>query len=183
MQEEIDERWPRLLPGLAATPGIGFVAVESLAHGSVVIGADGRRHLATDFVSGIDPLAPFGAHAPWALKRAMGMPSAPDIYVNSIVDPDTLEIAAFESLVGAHGGLGGWQDRGLLIAPTHLIDETLTQIWGADHLHDVLVSMLVQLGHRRHLVPTGMAPDLSSPVPPAPPPAEHLIPDKDGLHD
>ena len=52
----------------------------------------------------------------------MGMPSAPDIYVNSTVDPETLEITAFESLVGAHGGLGGWQDRGLLIAPTHLLD-------------------------------------------------------------
>ena len=51
------------------------------------------------------------------------MPSAPDVYVNSAVNVSSLEVSAFEDLVGAHGGLGGWQDRGLLIAPSHLVDD------------------------------------------------------------
>jgi hypothetical protein len=151
VREEIDERWPKLIPGLATTPGIGFVAVQSRAHGHVAIGAQGSRRLEDGFVDGTDPLAPFGAHAGWALLRAMEMPSAPDIYVNSEVDTATLEISAFEGLVGAHGGLGGWQDRGVLLAPAHLLESQATEIRGAEQLHAVLVSMLVQLGHRSQL--------------------------------
>ncbi len=151
VQEEIDLRWPRLLPGLAATPGVGFVAVLSREHGHLVIGADGYRCLDDDSVHGHDPLTPYAAHASWALLRAMRMPSAPDIYVNSAVDPATLEVSAFEGLVGSHGGLGGWQDRGLLIAPTHLLAGAPAEIRGADELHRVLVSMLVTLGQRTEL--------------------------------
>jgi hypothetical protein len=149
--EEIDERWPKLIPGLATAPGIGFVAVQSRAQGHVVIGAHGSRRLEDGVVDGIDPLLPFGGHAAWALLRAMEMPSAPDIYVNSEVDPATLEISAFEGLVGAHGGLGGWQDRGVLLAPAVLLDSHASDIRGAEQLHAVLVSMLVQLGHRSQL--------------------------------
>ena len=151
VQEQIDERWPRLLPGLTATPGVGFVAVLSRQHGHVVIGADGSRRLDDDHVSGLDPLAPYPAHAPRALLRAMQMPSAPDIYVNSSMDAATLEVSAFEGLVGSHGGLGGWQDRGLFIAPTHLLDARSPDIHGAEELHHALVSILIRLGHRTQL--------------------------------
>ncbi|MET0999877.1 MAG: phage holin family protein [Marmoricola sp.] len=158
VREQIDQRWPRLLPGLAVTPGIGFVAVLSREHGHLVIGPAGYRRLDDDIVSGLDPLAPYPAHAARALLRAMRMPSAPDIYVNSAVDPATLEVSAFEGLVGSHGGLGGWQDRGLFIAPTHLLDSAPPDIVGAEELHQVLVSMLVRLGHRTHLTrPVGTA--------------------------
>jgi uncharacterized membrane protein YvlD (DUF360 family) len=158
VQEQIDARWPRLLAGLAATPGIGFIGVLSREHGHVVIGADGYHRLQDGIVSGLDPLAPFAAHAPWAMLRAMEMPSAPDIYVNSAVDTATLEVSAFEGLVGSHGGLGGWQDRGLLIAPTHLRDAAGPEIRGAEQLHGILVSMLVRLGQRSHLPrPSGRA--------------------------
>ena len=86
------------------------------------------------------------------------MPSAPDIYVNSSVDPATLEVSAFEGLVGSHGGLGGWQDRGLFIAPSNLLDGVGPEIRGAEQMHAVLVSMLVGLGHRSDLQrPVGMA--------------------------
>ena len=99
----------------------------------------------------MDPLASFPAHAAWALLRAMEMPSAPDIYVNSTVDPATLEVSAFEGLVGSHGGLGGWQDRGLFLAPSNLLDGVDLEIRGAEQLHQVLVAMLVGLGHRSDL--------------------------------
>jgi uncharacterized membrane protein YvlD (DUF360 family) len=156
-REELDARWPRLLPGLVATPGIGFVAVLSSERGHVVLGAAGQRFLDDDVVAGEDPLAGYAAHAPWALLRAMRMPSAPDIYVNSAVDAATLEVSAFEGLVGSHGGLGGWQDRGLLLVPTALEDPGDGEIRGADELHDALVAMLVGLGHRTDLPqPAGM---------------------------
>ena len=112
-----------------------------------------HRLLEDDSVSGVDPLAAFPAHAAWAMLRAMEMPSAPDIYVNSSVDPATLEVSAFEGLVGSHGGLGGWQDRGLFLAPNNLLEGVDLDIQGAEQLHRVLVSILVRLGHRSDLQP------------------------------
>ena len=53
---------------------------------------------------------------PEFVLRAATMPEAPDIYVNSLVD-DLDEVAAFEGLVACHGGLGGWQDRGMVVHP------------------------------------------------------------------
>jgi hypothetical protein len=36
----------------------------------------------------------------------------------SLYDPETGEIAAFEELIGAHGGLGGAQTRPFLLYPS-----------------------------------------------------------------
>ena len=151
--EDLEAKWPRLLPGLASHAGIGFIGVMSREHGPVAIGADGYHRLSDGEVNGVDPLRDFGAHAPRVLLRAVSMPSAPDIYVNSAVDTSTLEVSAFEDLVGAHGGLGGWQDRGTFIAPTALVTDEL-EIHGAEQLHEVLVSVLERLGHRTELPQT-----------------------------
>jgi hypothetical protein len=84
------------------------------------------------------------------LRRALVMPEAPDLYINSRVGDLTLDIAAFEPLVGAHGGLGGWQDRAVLLTPRTLADVLPDEhIEGADHLHAVLVAMLRVLGQRK----------------------------------
>ena len=40
-----------------------------------------------------------------------------DLAVVSFFDPETQEIAAFEELIGAHGGLGGAQTRPFLLYP------------------------------------------------------------------
>jgi uncharacterized membrane protein YvlD (DUF360 family) len=152
--EDLDRRYPRLLPGLAAHPGISFVAVLSREEGPVVIGARGRCRLRDGAVEGEDPLEPFGRLAPRLVATATAMAEAPDVYVNSSYDADTGEIAAFESLVGAHGGLGGWQEQGMLVAPVEL-HPTHTDIVGAEELHHVLVDMLVRVGHRAQLVPEG----------------------------
>jgi uncharacterized membrane protein YvlD (DUF360 family) len=191
VREEIAQRWPRLLPGLATAQGIGFVAVRSREHGHVAIGAHGEHRLDDHEVIGVDPLEPFGAHAPRVLLEALQMPAAPDVYVNSAVDAATLEINAFESLVGAHGGLGGWQDRGLLIAPPQLLGPDVQEICGAEELHRILVGMLTQLGHRADLSPTAAVPRRTAPSTtppltdpaPAAPAAGHLIPDQGGPHD
>ena len=149
--EDIEERWPPLVPGLVAHPGIGFVAAVG-ADGPVVIGLRGRHHLDTGEVIGEDPLAAFGAHAPAMLLAAVLMPEAPDLYVNSGVDADSLEVAAFEPLVGCHGGLGGWQDRGFVLAPPDLLVPSERPIVGGEQVHRLLVGMLETLGHRTNLM-------------------------------
>jgi uncharacterized membrane protein YvlD (DUF360 family) len=147
--EDIAELYPHLLAGLAAHPGIGFVMVRSRVHGPVVLGADGTRRLRDDHVEGTDPLAPFGPHAPADLRRHDRLPHVGDILVNSRIDVSTSEVAAFEELVGCHGGLGGWQSRAVLIRPAdwpadgHLV--------GADAVHRQLVAWLERLGQRKQL--------------------------------
>lgn len=146
--EELDHAWPHLVPGLARHPGISFVAGVDEAHTPWAIGAEGRHNLATGEVEGVDPLAPFGAHAPRTLARALSLAEAPDLYVNSSLDPVTQDVAAFEGLVGSHGGLGGWQDQGMLLGPSDLMSDLPEDIEGADQLHQVLVGMLVASGQR-----------------------------------
>ena len=147
--EEIESRWPALVPGLVGHEGIGFVSAMSL-DGPVALGACGRRYLASGRVIGTDPLLGFGSHAPAMVLAATSMPEAPDLYVNSALDPDTREVAAFEPLVGCHGGLGGWQDRAFVLAPAHLMSPT-EPIVGGDVLHRHLVSVLEAVHHRVNL--------------------------------
>ncbi|MCG2621923.1 alkaline phosphatase family protein [Arthrobacter sp. I2-34] len=160
LMEDIQERYPALLPGLVSHPGVGFVAVLSRTAGPVVLGAGGTHRLADHQVDGADPLEPFGNDAAPLIAAVTAMKEAPDIYVNSACDPSTLEVVAFEDLVGSHGGLGGWQNRGMLVAPVDLLPADV-RIVGAVQLHGHLVRMLEQLGQRRHLVQ-----DEAPPVPP-----------------
>lgn len=146
---ELDARWPALLPGLVAHEGIGFVSVMG-ADGPVAIGCAGRHHLATGTVEGVDPLLPFGPHAPAMLLSATAMRQAPDVYVNSALDPDTGDVAAFEPLVGCHGGFGGWQDSAFVLGPTHLLAPS-GPIIGGEALHRHLIHVLEELGHRSSL--------------------------------
>ncbi len=145
--EEIDARWPLLVPGLARHPGVCFVAGSSRREGPVAVGEGGRVVLATGAVEGVDPLGDLPGHARQVLLEALGDDRAPDLYVNSAVDPSTDEVAAFEDLVGSHGGLGGPQDRGMVVAPSGLW-AARGPVVGAASLHRELVAMLERLGHR-----------------------------------
>jgi hypothetical protein len=150
--DDLDQRWPALVPGLVAHEGVGFVAGIDAAGRPWAIGAEGRVALDTGEVQGTDPLTPYGEHAARVLRRAVLLAEAPDLYMNSLVDADTLDIAAFEPLVGAHGGLGGWQDRAVLLVPRELTGCLPDgRIEGADHLHQVLVAMLESVGQRTAL--------------------------------
>ena len=148
--EDLQQRWPNLIPGLCAHEGIGFIA--GLDTGRSAVGHRCRRphRLDTGEVTGEDPLRPYGDHAARVLRRAVVMPEAPDLYLNSRVDDVTLDVAAFEPLVGAHGGLGGWQDRAILLVPrvlAHVLPDE--HIEGADRVHSVLVEMLRAVGQRK----------------------------------
>jgi hypothetical protein len=152
---EIEKRYPGLLAGLASHPGIAFVVVAT-DEGPVAIGDGGTHHLRSGEVVGDDPLEPFEQHAPPDLLRIAEFPDAPDIYVNSLYDPVTGEVAAFEELVGCHGGLGGWQTQPVVVHPSDWsIDDDLVDgdghIWGAPNVHQQFVRWLERAGHRRHL--------------------------------
>jgi uncharacterized membrane protein YvlD (DUF360 family) len=139
--EQIEDFYPGLLDGLAAHEGIGFVMVRSEEHGPVVIGAEGRAYLTEDRVEGEDPLAVFGANAASHLRRTDGFPDTPDVLVNSFYRPQTQEVAAFEELIGSHGGLGGWQSEPFLLYPT-VLPAPQAPIVGAAALHTVLKGWL-----------------------------------------
>jgi hypothetical protein len=148
--DELAARFPALVPGLVAHPGVGFVVVHTADHGPVALGPQGEHRVREGVVVGTDPLARFGPHAPEFVLRAATMAEAPDIYVNSLVD-DLDEVAAFEGLVACHGGLGGWQDRGMVVHPVDLVMPS-DMVVGADALHGVLVGWLEDFGHRVGLV-------------------------------
>lgn len=148
--DDLQERWPDLIPGLCGHEGIGVLAGLDSSGVPWALGAQGRVRLDTGVVIGQDPLRPYGDHAARVLGRAVVMPEAPDLYVISRVEDVTFDIAAFEPLVGAHGGLGGWQDRAVLLTPRKFIDLLPAEhIEGADRLHAVLVAMLRAVGQRK----------------------------------
>ncbi len=152
---DIERLHPGLLAMLAAHPGIGFVVVAT-DHGPVALGAEGTHDLTTGEVVGEDPLAPFGTDAVGDFIHVSSYANAPDIYVNSLYDPVLDEVAAFEELVGCHGGLGGWQTRPMIVHPAEWpVDEDLLddrgRLRGADTVHRQLVRWLERLGHRTEL--------------------------------
>jgi len=135
--EEIEEVYPGLLDGLTSHEGIGFVMVHSEAHGPVVVGAEGRYYLAEDRVEGENPLEGFGPNAAQHLKRSNSFPDAPDILVNSFCNHATNEVAAFEELIGSHGGMGGYQTQPFVLYPAELpVGDT--PLVGAAAVHRVL---------------------------------------------
>ncbi|TDD53556.1 nucleotide pyrophosphatase [Kribbella antibiotica] len=145
--EEIELLHPKLIPGLATHPGIGFVVVESLAEGPVAIGSAGVRVLKSGRIEGEDPLARYGPFAPASILRQAELPHNGDLVVVSRVDDYTHEVAAFEELVGCHGGIGGWQTNAVLVHPSRWeLKETPV---GSDAVHAQLVSWLENLGQRK----------------------------------
>ena len=116
--EDIENVYPGLLEGLVQHEGVGFVMVNSEEHGAVVIGTNGRAYLAEERVEGDDPLLGFGPNAAMHLLRYNAFKDAPDIYVNSFYNAETNEVAAFEELIGCHGGMGGYQTRPFVMYPS-----------------------------------------------------------------
>jgi hypothetical protein len=135
--EQITQAFPGLLKGLAHHEGIGFVMVRSEVDGGIAVGPEGIRYLDQDYAVGEDPLAKYGPDAARHLRRADSFANAPDILVMSMYDPTTGEVAAFEELVGCHGGLGGPQTQPFVLYPFEFASPT-EPIVGAAGLHSVL---------------------------------------------
>ena len=142
--ETIASAYPGLIEGLASHQGVGWVMARSERHGPLVIGHGGIHHLASNTIEGWDPLAPFGANAADHLRRLDSFPHVGDLVVNSSYDPLTGEVAAFEELVGSHGGLGGPQTAPFLLFPAGWESEE-PQLVGSAQIHEVLRSWLNRL--------------------------------------
>ncbi len=143
-RDEIDARHPALLPGLVSHPHIGFVLVAT-ADGSLVMGPSGQRNLATGEVVGDDPLAPFGGRAVDQVAMVDAYATVADVMVNARYDVERDEVAAFESQVGSHGGLGGPQTRPFLLYPADLSDPA-APIFTSVAVHRVLKTWLAEVG-------------------------------------
>ncbi|MER7951401.1 phage holin family protein [Streptomyces sp. NPDC096079] len=138
-REEIDRRHPGLLRTLAHHPGIGFVLVASAEHGSVVLARDGVEVPVAELADD-GPLAVFGRGAARAVRRTDGFPHVADIMVNSMYDPATGTVHAFEEQIGSHGGLGGEQSHAFLLSPPDLSPPVGAgeELLGAEQVHRVL---------------------------------------------
>ncbi|MGV9518824.1 alkaline phosphatase family protein [Streptomyces griseus] len=121
-REQIERRHPALLSTLANHPGIGFLLVRSERHGSVVLGPGGAEVPVAALADGEGPLTDFGVGAAAAVRRTDTFPHVADVMVNSMYDPATGTVHAFEEQIGSHGGLGGEQSRPFLLWPRGLTD-------------------------------------------------------------
>jgi uncharacterized membrane protein YvlD (DUF360 family) len=115
--EELEETHPGLVETLAAHPGVSLVLARSAVQGPLVLGGRGVRFLADGRVEGEDPVATFGPTAVADLRREDAMEHAPDLLLLSQFDPELGEVAAFEELIGSHGGLGGPQTEPFILHP------------------------------------------------------------------
>ncbi|MCA2214397.1 alkaline phosphatase family protein [Jidongwangia harbinensis] len=169
----IDQEYPRLIAGLVAHPGIGLVVVQD-EDGPVAIGTAGTHRLTDGTVDGVDPLLPYGRHARADLVRHQQTAHVGDLVLISAVDPNTKEVAAFEELVGSHGGLGGWQTEAVLVHPAgwRVTDDELN---GSDAVHHQLTEWLSALGLRAEPAEADQPPSPAAPelAPPA------AVPDRD----
>lgn len=140
-RQQIDDAHPGLVDGLRRHDGIGFVLVRDEQAGDVALGPNGTHHLDSGHVDGDDPLAPFGPNAADHLRRTSGFGNCPDLLLNSFYDPVADEGAAFEGLIGFHGGLGGKQCHPFVLAPTSLSSPTEPLV-GAESIHDLFTTWI-----------------------------------------
>jgi uncharacterized membrane protein YvlD (DUF360 family) len=124
--EQLAVAYPGLVDRLATHPGIGAMLIRSEEHGAIVIGRAGINFLDEGRIEGVDPVAQYGGRARKAFVRLDGMDYVPDLSVISLYDPEFDEVAAFEELIGSHGGLGGPQTLPVILYPADWeLDEDL----------------------------------------------------------
>ena len=124
--EQLSATYPGLVEALSGHPGIGAMLIRSEAHGALVVGRAGINFLDENRIEGVDPVAQYGGRSREAFVRLDGMDHCPDLSVISLYDPEFDEVAAFEELIGSHGGLGGPQTHPLILHPADWpLDEEL----------------------------------------------------------
>lgn len=144
--EEINEAYPDLIKTLTSHEGVGFILVNSNESGPVAMGKDGKHYLNTGKVEGVDPLLNFGENIVKHLLKTNSFDCTPDILVNSLLE-ESGQVAAFEELIGSHGGVGGYQSMPFLMYPKEFRVPS-EKIVGAGELHKVLKSFSKQLDNK-----------------------------------
>jgi hypothetical protein len=144
-REQIDQRHPRLLDELRGHDHVGWLMVDSAAHGPLVLGRSGTLYLEDGRVDGDDPLAPFGASSRGHLLRTSGFAHCPDVLVGSFYDAEGEEGCAFEELISFHGGLGGPQTRPFVLYPAGRLGAPAEPLVGAAAIHRLLAGWRAEL--------------------------------------
>jgi uncharacterized membrane protein YvlD (DUF360 family) len=155
--EGIAQLHPELLPGLVRHEGIGFVMVRSEEHGPLAISRHGVRNLETDEVEGEDPLRWYSEHTPQNLRELDSYEHIGDVFVISMYDPSTEEVAPFEHQVGSHGGLGGMQTKAFVMYPAAFATQDKTvDLVGAPEVNRKIHEWM---DRAKELYETGEAPE------------------------
>ena len=161
--EELEGLHPGLVASVAAHPGVAMLLVRSEEFGPVVFGPKGTRFLDSGRVEGEDPTTIFGPHTVMSLEREDAMVHAPDLLLLSQYDPELGEVAAFEELIGSHGGLGGPQTEPFILHPVEWkLDEEVPL--GAPAIYRNIRRWLESIG-----IPLGKQPVAAAVAPPAQP--------------
>ena len=105
----IEAAYPGMITEMITHPGIGLILVHT-DDGPVALGKKGQRNLYSGEVTGEDPLAMYGdpEKRNEQLRYLADFPNGGDLVIISPVYEDGT-VAAYEELIGSHGGLGGQQ--------------------------------------------------------------------------
>lgn len=118
---ELEHSYPGLLQGLIEHEGIGLVIAHD-PYGCIwAFGKRGARNLSDGEIKGSDPLLTYERPELRVeqILRLASFPNAGDLVLVSTLYPDG-QVAAFEELVGSHGGLGGDQTDAFLLHPSDM---------------------------------------------------------------
>jgi uncharacterized membrane protein YvlD (DUF360 family) len=126
--ENINFHFPGLSEAIICHPGIGFIAVDSIMNGPVVISAKGMYFLNRMDYEGQNPLGVYDDNAASQIKKFFTYTNIGDIVIQSHYDKQSDQIPAFENLLAHHGGIGGDQTQSFVMHPkklplTHSIDD------------------------------------------------------------
>jgi len=123
---ELNVAYPGMVDNLVQHEGVGFVVAYEDDGTPVAFGKGGARNLHSGDVTGEDPMEQFGDVdlRSWQVRRIANFPNAGDLILNSPLYPDGT-VAAYEELIGSHGGLGGEQTDAFIFHPADMqIPET-----------------------------------------------------------
>ena len=141
--EQLDEAFPRLIPGLVAHPGISLALVHSEERGPLAIGKDGAYFLRDGTVEGEDPLASFGPHAARHLGARRSSPTCRTSWSSAASIPPPARCPRSKSWSATTAGSADSQREPFLLYPA-VFDPGEEEIVGAGHLHDVLKGWIEQ---------------------------------------
>lgn len=134
--EGIEAVYPGMISEMISHPGIGLILVHS-GEGPIAIGKDGKRNLSSGELTGEDPLVMYGDPEKRSkqLHYLSNFPNGGDLVIISPVYEDG-SVAAYEELIGSHGGLGGQQTDPFLMHASAI--EVGEEIINANQIYPVL---------------------------------------------
>ncbi|MFX1562645.1 MAG: phage holin family protein [Promethearchaeota archaeon] len=119
--QDLEARFPGFVANLVAHKGVGFAIVWDKEKGPVLLGKRGAVLLQSGRIRGSNPLYRYSRPKVRVkqLRRLAEFPSSGAIILISPIYQDG-SVAAYEELVGSHGGLGGPQTEPFLLHPANV---------------------------------------------------------------